>query len=84
MHEYIEIGYHAFVTDGDEEFGAVKDVSAERREVTVYVENAGEFVVSGDAIQAVHDEKVIFDCSKLDPRLQEAIGHAHDAEDPRL
>jgi hypothetical protein len=30
----------------------------------------------------VHSQKVIFNRGKLDRRLQEAIRHAHDAEDP--
>jgi hypothetical protein len=71
MPEKIEVGYQAFVADGGEEFGAV-----------VYVENAGDFVISMDAVQAVHSQKVIFDCGRLDRRLREAIAHAHDAEEP--
>jgi hypothetical protein len=82
MREKIEVGYQAFVSDGGEEFGAVRDVSPNGRELIVYVENAGDFVVPVDAVEAVHSQKVVFTCSKLDRRLQEAIGHAHDAEEP--
>lgn len=82
MQENIDIGYQAFVSDDPEEFGAIRYVSPERREVTVYVENVGEFVVAGTAIESVHDQKVIFDCAKLDRQLRAAIGHAHDAEEP--
>jgi hypothetical protein len=84
MSEHIEVGFHAFVEDGDEEFGAVRAISAQRHELTVYVENAGDFVISAEAIREVHDEKVIFNCAKLEPRLRAAIGHAHDSEDPLL
>jgi hypothetical protein len=35
-----------------------------------------------DAVQSVHLEKVILNCRKLDRRLREAIGHAHDNEKP--
>jgi len=80
MPEKIEIGYQAFVADGGEEFGAVREVSAE--DLLVYVENAGDFRIPRRAISAVHSQKVIFDCSKLDSRLRKAIGHAHDAEKP--
>jgi hypothetical protein len=80
----IDIGYQAYVSDDPEEFGAIRYVSPERHEVTVYVENAGEFVVAGDAIQEVHDQKVIFDCAKLEMPLRAAIGHAHDSETPGL
>jgi hypothetical protein len=48
----------------------------------IYVENAGEFVVPLDAVESVHSQKVILNCAKLDPRLRQAIGHAHDTEEP--
>ncbi|HTE50315.1 MAG TPA: hypothetical protein VK698_05530 [Kofleriaceae bacterium] len=76
----IEIGYQAFISDGGEEFGAIRDVSRDR--LVVYVENAGDFQVPLDAVEAVHSQKVVFSCDKLDRRLREAIGHAHDAEKP--
>ena len=82
MSEAIQVGYQTFVSDGTEEFGAVRDISPDG--LVVYVENAGEFRVPLDAVKAVHSQKVIFDCSKLDRRLRRAIGHAHDAEEPGL
>jgi hypothetical protein len=78
----IEIGYQAFVSDGGEEFGAIRGVSPDG--LVVYVENAGDFRVSLDAVKAVHSQKVVFECGKLDIRLRRAIGHAHDAEVPGL
>jgi hypothetical protein len=80
--ERIEIGYQTFTADGDAEFGAVRGVSSDG--LLVYVENAGEFRIPLDAVRAVHSQKVIVDCRKLDARLRDAIGHAHDAEDPNL
>ena len=50
----------------------------------IYVENAGDFVVPLSAVESVHSQKVILTCSRLDPRLRRAIGHAHDAEEPGL
>ncbi len=82
MREKIEVGYQAFVSDGGEEFGAVRDVSANG--LGVYVENAGEFRVPLDAVKAVHAQKVVFECRKLDHRLRRAIGQAHDSEVPGL
>ena len=82
MSNRIEIGYQAFVSDGGEEFGAVRRVSKDG--VVVYVENAGDFHIPLDAVSAVHAQKVVFDCGKLDGRLRRAIGHAHDAEVPGL
>jgi hypothetical protein len=83
MHENIEVGFQTFVSDGGEEFGAVRQVSPKGRpELIVYVENSGDFVVPLDAVEAVHSHKVILNCKKLDQRLRNAIGHAHDAEEP--
>jgi hypothetical protein len=80
--EAIKVGYQAFTADGDEEFGAVRAVDDDT--ITVYVENAGDFVVPLSAVKAVHSQKVIVDCSELEPELREAIDHAHDAEVPGL
>jgi len=83
MREHIEVGYQTFVSDGGEEFGAVRQVAPHGRpELVVYVENAGDLVVPLDAVEAVHSQKVILNCRKLERRLREAIGHAHDAEVP--
>jgi hypothetical protein len=80
----IEIGYQVFLRDGGEEVGAVRQVVPnDRPEIVVYIENSGDFVVPLDAVTAVHSQKVIVDVKKLDPRLQLAIGHAHDAEKNR-
>jgi len=72
----IKSGYQTFVSAGGEQFGAVRDVYPHG--LVLYVENAGEFRVPLDAVEAVHSEKVILDCTKLDRRLRRAIGHAHD------
>jgi len=83
MRENIEVGYQTFVADGGEEFGAVRQVAPHGRpELVIYVENAGDFVVPLDAVEAVHSQKVILNCRKLSRRLWVAIGHAHDAEVP--
>jgi hypothetical protein len=82
MRERIEIGFQAFASDGGEEFGAIREVASDG--LVVYVENAGEFRVPLDAVTAVHSQKVVFDCRKLDDRLRQAIGHAHDSEVPGL
>ena len=81
MQHDIRVGYQTFVSDGGQEFGAVREISP-KGELVIYVENSGEFVVPMDAVESVHSQKVIFHCSKLDRRLRQAIGHAHDAEEP--
>jgi hypothetical protein len=74
-------GYDVFVHDGDAKIGAVRQT--DHRRIRVYVENAGDFEVPRSAIREVEDGKVVLDCSKLDISLRRAIGHAHDAEDPK-
>jgi hypothetical protein len=83
MQEAIEVGYQAFVADSSEGFGAVRQVAPHGRpELIIYVENAGDFVVPLSAVGAVHSQKVILNCRKLERHLRQAIGHAHDAEEP--
>lgn len=83
MREAIEEGFMVFATDGQEGIGSVREIHPERDELVVYIENAGDFVVPLAAVDTVHSQKVMLRCDRLEPRLREAIGHAHDAEDPR-
>lgn len=78
----IDEGFEVFPAEGGRAFGAVRKVTPRgRAELVVYVENAGDFTVPFSAIERVEIQKVIVDTKRLDPRLQAAIGHAHDAED---
>jgi len=77
----IEEGYDVFVHDGDVKVGAVREIRP--HSIVVYVENAGDFPVSRDAVLEVVAGKVVLACGKLDRGLKLAINHAHDAEDPR-
>ncbi len=80
--EKIAEGFDVFAHDGSKAFGAVRQVL--KHGIVVYVENAGDFEVPLTAVQDVHDEKVVLDSGKLDPRLREAIRRAHSGEDPRI
>jgi len=83
MREQVQKGFEVFLADGEQAFGAVREVAPlGRPEIVIYVENAGDFFVPLEAVKAVHAQKVILSANKLDPRLRRAIGHAHDAEDP--
>lgn len=83
--ENVQEGFEVFVADDAEAFGAVRQIRPQGRpELVVYVENAGDFVVPLSAVTAVHSQKVIVDRGMLDRRLRQAIGHAHDAEDPNI
>jgi len=80
MFEKVHVGFQTFVDDSPEEFGAVRDISPDGQRLTVYVENAGDFIVPVAAAVSVQSEKVTFACRKLDRKLRTAIGHAHDRE----
>ena len=81
----IEVGFQVFVSDGGQEVGAVRQVALfGRPELEIYVENASAFVVPLTAVASVHANKVVLDCKKLEPKLRQAVGHAHDAEEPGL
>jgi hypothetical protein len=80
--ERIEEGFDVFVHDGEKAFGAVRHVRA--RDITVYVEGGGDFVVPLDAIKEVESEKVVLNYAKLEERLKKAIDRAHKGEDPTI
>jgi hypothetical protein len=74
----VNVGDHVFLEDGGEEIGAVRKV--ERDHIVVYVEAAGDFIVRGPEVKAVHYGKVILSSELVDPRLLEAARIAHEAE----
>lgn len=81
----VELGYPVFVKEGGSACGAVREIHfGATPTLTIHVENAGEFAVSARAVRAAHDGKVVLDEGLLDPALRNAIGHAHDAEQPGL
>lgn len=82
MRDSIQRDYMVFLAEGQEGIGAVHDVGAS--DISVYVENFGEFMVPIAAVKAVHDQKVILDRAQLSAKFLRAVAHAHDAEDPRL
>lgn len=79
--ESIRPGFQVFAKGGNEEFGAVRDVSRDgRHELLISVENGGDRWIPIDSIVDVHDEKVIVDLARLPASLRSAVGRAHDAE----
>ncbi|MBI3677783.1 MAG: hypothetical protein HY243_14335 [Proteobacteria bacterium] len=80
--EKIQEGFDVFLHDGAHAFGAVRHVSP--HQISVYIENAGDFTVPMSAVQEVHDEKVILNSRRIDEALKAAIARAHRGEDPRI
>jgi len=75
-------GFDVFLHDGDKAIGAVRKVLPHA--LVIYVENAGDFTVPIGAVQNVDDDKVVLNAGKLELRLKQAIGHAHQGEDPTI
>jgi hypothetical protein len=82
MIERLEVGDMVFIAEGQEGIGAVRALHKDK--FVLFVENVGEFDIPGTAIIGVHDRKVIINPARLPRRLLEALGHAHDSEDPKL
>jgi hypothetical protein len=79
QHNYaVAIGDHVYLEDGGEEIGAVRKI--EHDHLVVYVEAAGDFVVRGGEVKAIHYGKVVLEADKVDPRLLEAARSAHERE----
>ena len=76
----IEIGYQVFARDGEEEFGAVREILSDGH-LVIDIENKGDVLIPYDAIVGVVEQKVLVDVKKLDPKIRAAIAHAHDAEE---
>lgn len=74
----VNVGDHVFLGEGGEEIGAVRKI--ERDHLVVYVEAAGDFIVRGPEVQAVHYGKVVLAPERVDPKLLEAARYAHEKE----
>lgn len=74
----VSVGDHVFLEDGGEEIGAVRKV--ERDHLVVYVEAAGDFIIHGPEVRAVHHGKVVLVPELVDPQLLEAARSAHENE----
>jgi hypothetical protein len=76
----VSIGDQIFLEEGGEEVGAVRKV--EHDHLVVYIESAGDFVVDGPAVKAVHDGKVVLDPAHVERRLLDAAreAHVHESE----
>lgn len=74
----VAVGDHVFLEEGGEEIGAVRKV--ERDHLVVYIEAAGDFIVHGPEVKAIHHGKVVLAPELVDPRLLDAARGAHEAE----
>ncbi len=78
-HNYeVNVGDHVFLEEGGEEVGAVRKV--ERDHLVVYIEAAGDFIVHGPEVEAIHYGKVILSPDRVDKRLLDAARAAHEGE----
>ncbi len=80
---WIEPGTPAFLGDGADAFGSVREVRmrAGAPELLVNVEGGGDFVLGLDAIDKIVDQRVVLRWDALDASMQEAIRRVTDQED---
>ena len=78
----IEVGAQAYLNEGGEEFGAVRAIDPRDGALTVYVENARDYVVPLQAVRTAHDGKVVLDAEQLPASMRRAIRRAHQREEP--
>jgi hypothetical protein len=74
----VAVGDQLFLEEGGEEIGAVREVTPDH--LVVYIENANDFIVPGEAVARAHDGKVVLDPNKVDPALLAAARAAHERE----
>ena len=78
----VNVGDQVYLEEGGEEIGAVRRV--ERDHLVIYIEAAGDFVVHGPEVRAVHHGKVVLEAAQLEPRLLDAARTAHEREENNL
>jgi hypothetical protein len=79
---YIEVGFQLYTSDGEDPFGAVREVGyGGRPSLLVNIEGGGDFTIPLEAVSAVHSGKVVVKLDALTPEVQRAIRHAHDREE---
>ena len=66
--------------EGQPPIGAVRRVGG--GSVTAHIENYGEIDLTVSHVAAAHDGKVVLALDALSPELRDAVGHAHDREEP--
>ena len=69
-----------FAREGEVNVGAVRAIRTDH--VLVHFENYGEAKLTVDQLASLHDGKLMLNVAALPPDLADAIGHAHDREDP--
>lgn len=74
----IEAGDDVFVDDAEAIIAHVR--RANLREVFIFVEDQGDFVVPREAVKSANNSQVVLFCSKLPLRMRAVIGHLHGEE----
>lgn len=77
----IESGFQLFLGDGGAPFGAVRSLGPAMMDLTINVENAGDFVVPIFAVEKVVAKRVVVRWDALPSAVQVAVKHALDFED---
>lgn len=71
----IEAGDDVFVDDSEQIVGHVR--RANLREVFIFVEDRGDFVLPREFVKTAANGQVVLYCNKLPLRMRASIGHLH-------
>ncbi|GAA0549331.1 hypothetical protein FHS83_001104 [Rhizomicrobium palustre] len=71
----IEAGDDVFVDDSEQIVGHVR--RANLREVFIFIEEHGDFVLPRSAVKSAVNSQVVLYCGKLPLRMRASIGHLH-------
>lgn len=71
----IEAGDDVFVDDSEGIVGHVR--RSNLREVFVFVEDRGDFVIPRELVKSAANGQVVLYCNKLPLRMRAVIGHLH-------
>jgi len=74
----VEIGDQVYAGKATEAFGAVRAIHPHG--LLIDIEGRGDVTIPAEAVEAVHDHKIVLNLSALSHDLRKAISHAHEQE----
>jgi len=71
----IEAGDEVYVDDAEDIVAHVRRANV--REVFIFVEDQGDFVVPRESVKSAQNGQIVLFCQKLPLRMRAVIGHLH-------
>jgi hypothetical protein len=74
-------GDEVFVDDGKDIVAHIR--RSNLREVSIFIEDVGDFTLPRDAVKTANNGRVVLFCKKIPIEMRAEIGHLHGDPDPR-